>query len=193
MIMTSKLSGQVKVAHVTGHRPKSHWGTYDENDPRIQAVKESLEIAVRCLAINDGYKRFVSGMAIGVDTWFAEAVLQAQQDIPHIELIAAVPFEGQEGRWPKQTQERYHRILDQCAHVHTVCDGGYSPTKMQQRNEWMVDHSHLTIAVWNGQEGGTGNCVEYARARDHKIIHIDPDNGQLVYNDRKKRAYQARL
>lgn len=177
-------------AHVTGHRPKSHWGTYDETDPRIQKVKQALAHLVATLQAQDGYTRFITGMAIGVDTWFAEAVLQVKDYGRDIELIAAVPFEGQEQAWPSSTQKRYHSILDRCDDVQVIDEfvdhqlgPGYHPAKMQLRNEWMVDHSSLTIAVWNGNDGGTGNCVAYAKRRNNQLIVIDPEDATLVRQD----------
>ena len=47
--------------------------------------------------------------------------------------------------------------------------------KMQTRNEWMVNHCDKLIAVWNGSDGGTGNCVNYAKSINKEIIYINPD------------------
>ena len=33
----------------------------------------------------------------------------------------------------------------------------------QKRNEWMVDHSSLVLAFYNGEPGGTANTIQYAR------------------------------
>jgi len=58
--------------------------------------------------------------------------------------------------------------------VVVVSEGGYSARNMQRRNEWMVDHSDKVLAVWDGSNGGTGNCVAYARSIGREIIRIDP-------------------
>lgn len=39
----------------------------------------------------------------------------------------------------------------------------YKSYLIQKRNEWMCDNSAFVIAVWDGLDGGTGNCVKYAR------------------------------
>lgn len=52
----------------------------------------------------------------------------------------------------------------------TVCKGGYSPAKMQVRNMWMVEYSDAVLALWDGTTGGTGNCVEYARRVNKRLI-----------------------
>lgn len=118
-------------------------------------------------------------MALGVDTWAAEAVIDARRTFPNeeIKLICAIPFDGQESRWPEMSKDRYTWILDQADEIHIVCSGGYHPYKMQKRNEWMVDNSKAVLGVWDGSNGGTGNCVKYAKKKKNThVMIINPDN-----------------
>jgi len=42
-------------------------------------------------------------------------------------------------------------------------------------NEWMVDNSSILIAIYDGSKnGGTFNCIEYAKNKGKEIIVIDP-------------------
>ena len=52
--------------------------------------------------------------------------------------------------------------------------GGYAAWKMQKRNQFMVDHSNLLIAVWDGSSGGTSNCVAYAKKIGLQIVLFNP-------------------
>ena len=46
---------------------------------------------------------------------------------------------------------------------------------MQIRNRWMVDNSDLVLAVFDGKkEGGTWNCVKYAKSKNKEIVVIKP-------------------
>jgi uncharacterized phage-like protein YoqJ len=101
--------------------------------------------------------KVISGMALGWDTAFGWAAVHLR-----IPLIAAVPFRGQESRWPVSSQTLYRLLLDRAEDVVVVCDGGYAVWKLQKRNEWMVDHADRMCALWDGSAGGTRNCVEYA-------------------------------
>lgn len=47
----------------------------------------------------------------------------------------------------------------------------YYPGCYQQRNKFMVDHSSLAIAVWNGTASGTGNTVNYVMHTGVKVIN----------------------
>lgn len=141
----------------TGHRPDK-LGGYDPS------VLDGLVKLAEAYLIHNSPDEVISGVALGWDTAWAIAAIRLG-----IDLVSAVPFEGQECRWPEQSQRRYRKILSKSNHVEIVCPGGYSPAAMQKRNEWMVDNSQRVVALWDGSSGGTGNCIRYARARNAEI------------------------
>lgn len=156
----------------TGHRPNKLGkpGTSGYSSDIERAMSHSITDALT----NSGVRisqldSVISGMALGFDTALAQWALD--QGVP---LIAAVPFEGQESRWPKSSQDRFHSILDRATQVVHVCEPGYAAWKMQQRNMWMVDRADVVLALWNGTPGGTANCVNYAEKRGKKMLHSWP-------------------
>lgn len=140
------------IVAATGHRPDK-LGGYDDMTRRALGA-----LAVEWLHYNRPAK-VISGMALGWDQAVAAACV-----VLEIPFIAAVPFEGQERKWPPLAQRRYRRLLEQAAEVVVVCEL-YGPKTMQIRNEWMVDRADLMLALWNGTFGGTHNCLEYARKK----------------------------
>lgn len=157
----------------TGHRPQK-LGGYDETSPAITNIKKAL-LSEIVDAYNKGYRTFISGMALGVDIWAAELVIGLRNIFfEDIELIAAIPFEGQEKAWPAKAVFRWKKIKKLADQVVIVSEGGYAAWKMQKRNSWMVDNSSLVIAVYDGSGGGTGNCVKYAGGKKKEIIQINP-------------------
>lgn len=156
----------------TGHRPDK-LGGYNDLHMRKQ-IKHWLTNLLSHYKTLDPELRAISGMALGVDQWAAEVCVDLG-----IPFTAAVPFTGQEGRWPQESQERYAYLMEKAASVHVVCTGGYAPEKMQCRNEWMVDQlspdGDVLIAVWDGSAGGTANCVRYAEKIGKKIVNLPPE------------------
>ena len=108
-------------------------------------------------------------MAQGVDQIAAEVAMDLFFDV-----VAAVPFEGQETLWPEPAQIKYWELLLKCVDVREICEPGYAAWKMMKRNQWMVDNCDVLIAVWDGSSGGTKNCVDYATSKEKTIIRIDP-------------------
>ena len=113
---------------------------------------------------------FISGMARGVDIWAAEIVLRLRKEGANVKLICASPYEGFERGWSAEWQRRYNVILAAADLVRFICPG-YSRACFQIRNEWMVDHSALVIAVFNGQPSGTKNTIDYANRKGVPLIY----------------------
>ena len=148
----------------TGHRPDK-LGGYQIPNPTYIKVCHSITEALQELKP----EKVITGMALGIDQWAAACAYRLK--IPY---LAAIPFEGQEKAWPQKSQDAFRLLRKLAAEEVIVSEGGYSPAKMQVRNEWMVNHCDLLIAVWDGSKGGTGNCVEFAESIGRKIHRIDP-------------------
>ena len=158
---------------VTGHRP-TKTGGYQTPNPTEQWVRANLRNILTGLQKKHRELIGITGMALGVDTIFAEVCIELK-----IPFIAAVPFEDQGNRWPQESQDHYKKVLaqarqrvvvDQIAKYHSDHFHG----KMLQRNQWMLDNSRLTIAVWNKSPGGTANTVMLARKLRRKILMLNP-------------------
>lgn len=157
----------------TGHRPQD-LGGFDDAAPVNIHVQRRLADEVARLH-DAGARSFVSGMALGVDQWAAQAVLAMRDAGAGVRLVAAVPCDGQDARWPSSSRVKYRSLLSRADEVHVVAPGPYEGWKMQARNEWMVDRSARVVAVWKGKEsGGTFNCLTYARRVGREVILIDP-------------------
>ena len=145
----------------TGHRPDK-LGGYSED-----AYLRLIDLAGPWLEEHSP-DSVISGMALGWDQALADAAIYLK-----IPVIAAIPFVGQELKWPKQSQEKYHTILSQVLKVVPVCEPGYAAYKMQLRNTWMVDNATEILAIYNGDLfGGTYNCIQYAIKKGKPIYNL---------------------
>lgn len=156
----------------TGHRPKKFpWG-YNEADPRCVALKQALAKEISKL-VKDGYTDFLSGMAEGVDTWAALAVLALRKENPGVKLHCILPWEGQANQWSASAQDCYYSILSQADSI-TYVSRAYCRDCMLKRNRYLVDHAACLLAVYNGQwRGGTAMTVRYAHTLARQIIILD--------------------
>lgn len=89
-------------------------------------------------------------------------------------MVIARPFPSQPNRWPTEARRHYEKILQKADRIVETNDDPYAAWKMQKRNEWMIDNSDATIAIWNGQPSGTANTIEYAQKQKKPVIVIDP-------------------
>lgn len=144
----------------TGHRPDKLGGyTREAKDKLIKLAQDYLKEAKP--------DKVISGMALGWDNALGWAAVRLG-----IPLIAAVPFKGQERMWPQESKDNFEALLYCAEEVVYVSEGGYAPWKMQVRNKWMVDNCDVVLAIWNGTDGGTANCVKYAESVGKPIVNL---------------------
>jgi uncharacterized phage-like protein YoqJ len=156
----------------TGHRPDK-FGSYDESIPLIVSVKAALAATIIDL-IAKGYTKFICGGALGVDTWAAEIVIELKRTHSNIVLVIARPFPSQSAMWPNEAKIRFQNMCSLADEVYDVSPNPYAAWKMQRRNQWMADNSDVLVAVFDGSNGGTANCVKYATLKLKTILVIDP-------------------
>lgn len=150
-------------AAFTGHR----FGRFTLAQTR--AVRIALSRTIE-RAKERGITEFISGMAIGVDQWAAELVL----DDPELRLICAIPCHEQYKRWSKEWRERWESIIARAHQVEYVHEGGYYSGCLNDRNKWMVDRADVAIAIWDGGSGGTAHCVRYAQSKPIPVWRFNP-------------------
>ena len=158
----------------TGHRPNKLWG-YNIHRKEYRDLFRSLYNIVMAEWRQHDDLLLVSGMALGVDQIAAMlGIWMRDQRHLNVQIEAAIPCIGQDSKWPEQSRRQYQDILVKCDIRTIIYNGLYNYSCMQQRNEYMVDKANTLIAVWDGSNGGTGNCVHYAEKKGVKIVQIDP-------------------
>lgn len=155
----------------TGYRPEK-FPFFGEDDPMCIDLKKRLSEQIGTL-INDGADEFYSGMALGLDTWAAEIVLESKKTNPQIRLIAVLPCPEQADRWMDEDKARYKAILDKCDKTLTISPH-YNKECMLKRNRALVELCDVLIAVYDGKKGGTQYTVNCAKKCGKKIILIPP-------------------
>lgn len=156
------------IVAATGHRPEK-LGGYGTD---LAALR--TELAMEWLH-SRGATRGITGLALGWDQDVALACYEL--GIPY---IAAVPFAGQESRWPERSQRVYRWFINRAAEVVIVSPGEYSAHKMQVRNIWMADRCDTLLALYNGSGGGTGNCIKYAADWEIPVENIWKNYSRLA-------------
>ncbi len=156
---------------VTGHRSEK-FPFSRGNDYMMGLYNRQLDREIGRL-IDEGYHHFISGMAEGADLDFAVKILYARSiEGANITFEGALPFQPS----PFERKTEYTILRDQllpmCDRVTTVSPS-YDKFCYQKRNIYMVDHSDLVLAIWNGvRSGGTWNTIRYATQCGKPIRYI---------------------
>lgn len=157
----------------TGHRPEKMPFAATRYSFANHTFRRQLEYAVQ-KAVLDGYRHFITGMSRGMDLWAAMCVLDFKRAYPGLSLEAAIPCPEQSARWRDDDIRLYQFVLCRCD-VKTVLSPRYVSGCMEKRNRYMVDHSSLLIAAFDGRPGGTYNTCAYAKRRNVRIYNVLSD------------------
>lgn len=144
----------------TGHRPDKLGGYSRE------AYHKLVHLAIDWI-IENKPELVISGMALGWDQ--ALALASYKCGVP---FVAAIPFKGQESAWPADSQRAYFDLLGKADVVVIVSEGGYSASKMQIRNEYMVNKADVILTIYDGTKGGTRNCLIYAQKQSKPYVNL---------------------
>lgn len=145
----------------TGHRPDKLF----KNNPYSEEAFNKLVLVAETIINYYEPTKLIIGMALGFDIAMAQACVN--KNVP---FIAAIPFEDQEIKWSYTDKKRYLELCLKAENIVVVSKGGYADWKFQKRNEYMVDNADEVMALWDGSEGGTANCIEYAESKS-KVVH----------------------
>lgn len=151
---------------MTGHRPQ------DFTPTEKSFAQDSLWRLSGFLRERHGMEEIISGMALGADTWWAQAAVA--RGIP---FAAYIPFEDQLIKWRAGDQLIWRQLREQAAREVVVGGQHYSVGALHGRNDAMIRDSDLAIAVWHPSKtvGGTASCVKKLNAKEKPYLLVDLD------------------
>lgn len=156
------------IVMVTGHRPQ-----HLSPGVRLWVRTELRRLALK-LRNEHGTNTGISGMAIGADLWWADAVVKAG-----LKLWAHVPFPQQSDKWRDEDRAEWERLCRKAWRLKTY-GGRYDVKTLHARNDGMITETErldgAAVAVWDPRktEGGTASAVRKLTAAGLPIIHVNP-------------------
>lgn len=181
----------------TGHRSDKlgcdKGDDWSSKSPKLQPVRKQIEEKLRAILdfqVLAGETKFelISGMALGVDQLFFSVGHQLRKEYAEqgvaIVLTAAVPCIEQDGIWKDDCKISYAAMLKAADKKVRISNKKYENDKscMQRRNKFMVDNADMVLAYHDGSEGGTKNCIDYAKSVgaviENAFIAEDPEEAK---------------
>ena len=120
----------------------------------------------------EGFTRFLCGMAWGFDLAAGEAVAEAKKHCSEIELVAVVPYDGFGGLFRGDDAEQYGQVMAAADEVVVVSEQG-GDAAFRRRNDYLVDNTSIVVAWFDGvPRGGTAYTVRRARHSRLPVVNL---------------------
>jgi uncharacterized phage-like protein YoqJ len=163
-----------KIACFTGHR----------NIPNLtEQINNAIDKAVEM-----GINHFFVGMALGSDQLAAKVLVDRK-----LSWSAIIPCANQSALWSQRQKKYYDRLL-RYAENQVILSPNYTADCMHVRNRYMIDHSDVCIAVYDGRlTGGTANTYRMAISQRSTIIKINPKSLTVQVSKPRQPAKQMEI
>lgn len=157
---------------LTGHRPQ-----HMSSEAR-DWVQQTLPAILDRLRREHQTSVVISGMALGADTWWAQAAVASSTP-----LWAYVPCPGQTDPWPNVAdRDKWHRLMDTAERTVIIAEQ-YHPRVMFARNELMFRDADLVVAVHDPRKtsGGTYEGIKKARSMGKPVLYMNIESHEVKY------------
>ena len=112
-----------------------------------------------------GCRRFLSGGAVGFDTYAARAVIAYRDTHPDVRLVLVLPCKNQSDRWSYSDKRQYEEILSLADDVIYLSDT-YTDDCMRKRNMRLAEEADILIAYVNRLNSGSAQTVRMAKGKE---------------------------
>ena len=182
MFMFKTMTDGVVSIALTGHRPDKLAG-YNLNNPFYDRLRVRLIRTIERALDNYPMVECHSGMALGADTVWAQAIVECQEKYgrDRIRFIADIPDENQSSRWfNKADRDRWKEFIDRADEVRKYAHQNVGKSYayiLNQRNIGMIKACDILIAIYNGDaKGGTANGVRDGVRMGKFTMRVQPDS-----------------
>lgn len=154
---------------VTGHRERGLSPT------EAEFAKVGLRRTMIRFREAYGMQEAISGMALGVDTWWAR--LAVELGVP---LAAYIPYPQQAERWSSSHQAEWEK-LQKIADREVVMGDSYNVRLLFARNHAMLRDADAVVAVWRPSQvtGGTADAAKNARKVGKPMVLVNLDTMRI--------------
>lgn len=136
----------------------------------LSRVVDRLVARIRQLYA-EGYRRFITGGAIGFDTLAARALIVLKREYPDLHFTMMIPCADQDARWTAAQRAEYARHKAAADEVIILAER-YFDGCMQKRNAAMVGASSAVIAFVTRPRSGTGQTVRLAKSAGARVFNV---------------------
>lgn len=166
--------------YVTGYQ-SYELGIFNENDPRVQVIKNVLKKELLAL-IQNGLEWVLISGSLGTEIWTGQIVNELKQDHPEIKLAIIFPFEGFGNNWKEHNQLFLSELVQTADFVDSVSHHPYqSPRQFKNHVNFLLQHTDATLLVYDTEYPGKSkffvtDVEKYQEVNSYELLTITMDD-----------------
>lgn len=160
----------VRGCSFSGYRPEKFSFSLTVGSAGRALLERALDREITAAA-DDGITDFYCGCAKGFDILAGEAVIRMKAIRPGIRLICVMPYESMVKDWEPEWRARLFDITSECDEKITL-SSSYHRGVFHQRNKYLIEHSEMLIAFYDGKSGGTESTLALAEKKGIRTVNI---------------------
>ena len=121
-----------------------------------------------------GCRRFITGGALGFDTFAAREVIRFRISHPDVSLILFIPCLDQDAGWSARQKDFYEYVLSNADEVKFISEN-YDKTCMKRRNQAMAEECDIMIAYVNRDYSGAAQTMRMATNLGKETYNLYPN------------------
>ena len=124
-------------------------------------------------AYSEGCRDFLSGGAVGFDTFAAREVIRFRISHPDVRLIMVLPCILQDELWSESQKNAYYHIL-KCADEVIYVNDEYTPDCMKKRNLVLAERCDIMVSYVSYAKSGAAQTESMARRLNKRVYNLYP-------------------
>ena len=124
-------------------------------------------------AYSKGCRRFMTGGALGFDTFAAREIIKFRMTHPDTLLVLVLPCENQSDRWNSRQRSSYDYTVSEADEVIYI-EREYTPLCMKKRNKYIADRADIMISYISKEYSGAAQTVRMASGSCEEIYNLYP-------------------
>lgn len=143
----------IKRLYVTGYQ-SYELGIFNENDPRVQVIKNILKRELINL-IENGLEWVMISGNLGTEMWAGQIIKELKVEYPEISLAVILPFKEFGSNWKEPNQLLLSELVQIADFVDSVSHQTYqNPLQFKNHINFLLQHTDGALVVYDSEYPG---------------------------------------
>lgn len=146
---------------------------------KFSELKNILENIITDLIENESVTQFISGMDLGLETFFAKRIIDYRNTYPNIKLTCVIPYETQAEFWSEEKRDDYFSTVEK-SDKEIMLQKKYTSDAIANKNKFLIENCEFCILIRQEDPNEFLNSANLLLKNRTNLIGIDPHTFKIT-------------